>query len=123
MPDAWISISGQAIARPRRNIGDPCWQHKCRNVHVRSSHALRYHLLLGNLDGALVDALNDIVGSLLVDSAADTLAGTENLLGDAGEVLAERLEAHRPRNLDDLIKRDVAVVGNVLNLLAVARGL
>lgn len=80
-------------------------------------------LLLRDLDVTLVDSLNDIVRGLLVDSAANALAGTKDLLDGAGEVATERLEAHGPRNLDDLIQRDIATVLNVLDLLAVTRRL
>ena len=60
---------------------------------------------------------------LLLDGAANTLARTKNLLDRAGKSAAERLEAHRPRNVNDLVESDVAAVHNVLGLLAVTRGL
>lgn len=63
------------------------------------------------------------MGGLLLDRAANALASAEDLLHGARESAAERLEAHRPRNVNDLVERDVAAVHNVLGLLAVTRGL
>lgn len=80
-------------------------------------------LLVVDLDLAGVDALNDGVGVLAVDGAADGLGGAEDLLDGAGERLGERLEAHLAGDLDDLLEGDVATVLDVLLLLAVARGL
>lgn len=60
---------------------------------------------------------------LLLDGAANTLAGTEDLLDGARKSATERLVAHRPRDVDNLVKRDVAAVNDVLGLLTVTRGL
>lgn len=80
-------------------------------------------LLIGDLDLAFVDGLNHIVRVLLVDGAANALASTKDLLNSRRKVLAERLVAHGPGNLNDLVERNVAAVLNVLDLLAVTRGL
>ena len=80
-------------------------------------------LLVVDLDLAGVDALNDSMRVLAVNSAANRLSRAEDLLYGAGEVLGKRLEAHLAGNLDDLVQRDVAAVLDVLLLLAVARGL
>ena len=80
----------------------------------------REHLLVVNLDLASVDALDDSVGVLAVDGAADGLGGTKDLLDGTGKALGERLEAHLAGNLDNLVERDVATVLDVLLLLAVS---
>lgn len=59
----------------------------------------------------------------LVHLATNTLASTENLLHRAGESATERLVAHRPRDLDNLVNRNVAAVRDILRLLAVTQGL
>lgn len=76
-----------------------------------------------HLDLSLVDAVNDVVRRLAVNGAADTLSGTKDLLDSGGKVLAERLESHGAGNVDDVVKRDVASVADVLLLLAVTRRL
>ncbi|KAI3477912.1 hypothetical protein L1887_60219 [Cichorium endivia] len=81
------------------------------------------NLLVVDLDLAGVDALDDGVGVLAIDGAADGLGGAEDLLDGAGERLGERLEAHLAGDLYDLLEGDVATVLDVLLLLAVARGL
>lgn len=80
-------------------------------------------LLVVNLDLAGVDALDDGVRVLAVDSAADRLGSAEDLLDGTREALGKRLEAHLAGNLDNLVERDVATVLDVLLLLAVTRGL
>ena len=56
---------------------------------------------------------------LTVDGAADGLRGAEDLLHDAGEVPRVGARPHDARRVDDVVHRDVAVVPDVLHLLAV----
>lgn len=60
---------------------------------------------------------------LAVDGAADALGSSENLLDGTGQGLGERFRSHLAGNIDDLVKRDVARVFDVLLLLPVARRL
>jgi hypothetical protein len=60
---------------------------------------------------------------LSVDSASDRLAGPEDLLDGAGQVLGEGLVTHSACNVDDLVEADVPAVLDVLLLLAITRGL
>ena len=60
---------------------------------------------------------------LTVDGAADGLRGAEDLLHDAREVARVGAGPHDARRVDDVVHRDVAVVLDVLHLLAVARRL
>ena len=55
------------------------------------SDTARARLLLGNLDGSIVDALDNVVGVLAVNGASDRLGRAEDLLDGAGERLGERL--------------------------------
>lgn len=80
-------------------------------------------LLFGNVNLTLVDLVDDVVCRLSVDSASDRLAGSQDLLDRAAELLCQRLVPHSAGNLDDLIHGDVSVVLTVLLLLAVADGL
>jgi hypothetical protein len=82
-----------------------------------------YSLLVRDRDLARVDALDDVVRRAAVDGAADGLRGAQDLLAPGRERLRERLGAHRPRDLDDLVERHVPAVLDVLLLLAVARRL
>jgi len=80
-------------------------------------------LLVGDLDLAVVDAGLDVAGRLSVDGAADGVAGAEDLLDGAGEDAGHGALAHGAGDLDDLVEGEVAVVDDVLLLLAVADGL
>jgi hypothetical protein len=54
-------------------------------------HGSTQCLLLGNLDGSIVDTLDDVVGVLAVDGATNRLGRAEDLLDGTGERLGERL--------------------------------
>lgn len=60
---------------------------------------------------------------LAINLAPDTECSAEDLLDGALELLGERLVAHGPGNIDDVVERHGLVVLDVLLLLAVARGL
>ena len=76
-------------------------------------------LLFGDLDLALVDLIDDVVGRLAVDGASDGLSGTEDLLDGTFQLARHRAVTHDAGDVDDLIERNVAAVLNVLDLLAV----
>ena len=58
-------------------------------------------------------------GFITVDGASDGLGGSEDLLHDAGEVLGHGPGPHDAGRADDVIEGDVAVVLDVLHLLAI----
>ena len=60
---------------------------------------------------------------LTVDGAPDGLGGAEDLLHDPGEVPGHGPGPHDARRRDDVVHGDVARVLDVLDLLAVPRGL
>lgn len=72
---------------------------------------------------ASTDGVADSPGALAVNLAANGESGTKDLLHDSLQGLGERLEAHGPGNIDDLVQGHALVVLDVLLLLAVARGL
>jgi hypothetical protein len=80
-------------------------------------------LLVGDVNLAVVDGLGDNTRGLAINLATHTVGSAQNLLDNTLEVLGERLEAHGPGNLDDLVHADRLVVLDVLLLLAVTRGL
>lgn len=84
---------------------------------------VRSNLLLGDVDVAAVNGLNDRLGRLAINLAANTVGGSENLLDGTREVLGERLVSHGAGDLNDLVEGDRLVVLDVLLLLAVAWGL
>jgi hypothetical protein len=61
--------------------------------------------------------------ALAIHLATNAESSAQNLLDATLEVLGEGLEAHRPRNLNHLVESDRAAVLDVLDLLAVTRGL
>jgi len=65
-------------------------------MHILQS---RVNLLLGNLDLAIIDSLDDVVRWLAVDGATDRLACTEDLLDTTSEVLGERFVGEFTGNL------------------------
>jgi hypothetical protein len=75
------------------------------------------------VDLARIDLLLDDLGALSVNLAADGEGSAEDLLDGALQGLGERLVAHGPSNVDDLIKRNRLAVLDVLLLLAVTWGL
>lgn len=72
---------------------------------------------------AVLDGLQDSLGGLSIDLAANTLSSSQHLPDGSLQLLGERLEAHGAGNLNDLIEADGLVVLDVLLLLAVTRGL
>jgi len=58
-----------------------------------------------------------------IDGAANTLGSSQDLLDVAGKGLGEGFWTHLAGNFDDLVKRDVARVLDVLLLLPIAWGL
>lgn len=82
--------------------------------------------LLGRLlngDRSILDGSDHVSGGLVVNSATDSGAGTEDLQNSSGESLGERTGAHDLGNSDNVVEGDVSVVLNVLLLLAVTVGL
>ena len=80
-------------------------------------------LLIWHFNLFVVDLVDDIVRGLAIDCATHALRSTENLLHSTLQVLRQRLETHRSRNLNNLIERNVASMFDVLLLFAVTRGL
>lgn len=72
-----------------------------------------------------VDLSRDVLGALLIDSAADGDAGTEDLLDRAGEVDGHRLLglSHGLGNGDNLLELEITVVSHILGLLSISAGL
>ena len=81
------------------------------------------HLLLGDLDLAVVDVVRDGLGAAAIDLAAGGESSSEDLENGTLEGLGHRLEAHGAGNGDDLVKRNGLGVLDVLLLLAVPGGL
>ena len=81
------------------------------------------HLLLGDLDLAVVDIIRDSLGAAAIDLAAGGESSSEDLKDGTLEGLGHRLEAHRAGNGDDLVERNRLGVLDVLLLLAVPGGL
>ena len=68
---------------------------------------------------SLIDLVNDIMGRLAVNSAADRLGGPQDLLADSAEVPGHGPGPHHTGGLVDVVHGDVAAVFDVLNLLPV----
>ena len=81
------------------------------------------HLVLGDLVVTAVDEALDGAGSHAVDSAANRLAGAEDLLAGASEGGSHGAGTHDAGNADEVVLGDVAVVLDVLLLLLVTDGL
>lgn len=72
---------------------------------------------------AVVNCLNNNLGRLAVDLAANTVGSAKDLLHGSFEFLGERLITHGPGNFDDLIEGHRLVVFDVLFLLSITGGL
>lgn len=81
------------------------------------------HLVFWNINLTSVNGLNNVVRVLELDTAADRLGSTQDLLSDGGQSLTERLLSHLSGDLEDLVKRNVTTVLDVLVLLSVSRRL
>jgi hypothetical protein len=68
-------------------------------VHPSSLFVRAIRLFLGNLDGSIVDTLDDLVGVLAVNGASDRLGRAEDLLDGTGEGLGERVVGELSGNL------------------------
>merc|ERR1711869_9007 len=80
-------------------------------------------LLLGALVLTGVDGLSAVLGILAVDGAAEATAGAEHLKDGPLELLGVGAGTHGAGHTVHIIPGDVAIVGDVLHLLAVPRGL
>ena len=69
--------------------------------------------------GSVIDLVNDVVGSLAVNSAADRLGCPQDLLDDPTELPSHGPGSHHTGSLVDVIDGDVATVLDVLHLLPV----
>ena len=69
--------------------------------------------------GSVIDLVNDVVGSLPVNSAANRLGSPEDLLNDSAELPGHGPGSHHTGGLVDVIHGDVAAVLDVLHLLPV----
>uniref|UniRef100_A0A2P2KFV1 60S ribosomal protein L12-like n=1 Tax=Rhizophora mucronata TaxID=61149 RepID=A0A2P2KFV1_RHIMU len=76
-----------------------------------------------NFNLTISDLLLQVLGILVVNGAPNGHARAEDLLNGPTQVLGHGPGPHDLGDLDDVIKGDVAVVPNVLGLLAVALGL
>ena len=77
----------------------------------------------GALNRPVIDSIDDVMGILSIDSAADGLGGAEDLLDAAGELAGHGPGPHGAGSLVDVIHGDVAAVLDVLDLLPVPGGL
>jgi hypothetical protein len=68
-------------------------------VPIHPCHIPAIRLFLGNLDGSIVDTLDDLVGVLAVNGASDRLGRAEDLLDGTGEGLGERVVGKLSGNL------------------------
>ena len=75
------------------------------------------------LNLAALDVVRDVLRTSAIYLAANTESRTQNLLHRSLQLLGERLEPHRPGNLDDVVERHALVVLDVLLLFPVAGGL
>ena len=71
-----------------------------------------FDLIIGNL-------LHDVHGWLIVNSATDSEASSQDLLNGTLELPGLTLETHLTSNIEDGIHRDITTVGDVLDLLAI----
>jgi len=71
----------------------------------------------------VVDLIDDVMRSHAVNSASDGLGGSQDFLHDSGQLLGLGPGPHDASGADDVVHGDVAVVLDVLDLLAVTWGL
>ena len=107
----------RTAARLKRRTASPAQRGTSAEAPKAATRLRSACLLLGDLDLAVVDGGKDVARVLAVDGAAHRVGRAEDLLHRSGELLGERLEAHRARDVDDLLHRDVARVLDVLGAL------
>ena len=73
--------------------------------------------------GAVIDSINDIMGSLTIHSATHGLGCAEDLLADPTEVPGHGSGSHDAGSLVDVVHGDVPIVLHILDLLPVPGGL
>ena len=84
------------------------WSLHITHIH-RQEHCWK-PLLGGDLKGSVADEVNDIVGGLSVDGAANRLGSPEDLLNGSLKLLRHRPGAHDAGNFVDLLNGDVSIV-------------
>eukprot|EP00621_Florenciella_sp_RCC1693_P003698 CAMPEP_0182524758 /NCGR_PEP_ID=MMETSP1323-20130603/2010_1 /TAXON_ID=236787 /ORGANISM="Florenciella parvula, Strain RCC1693" /LENGTH=204 /DNA_ID=CAMNT_0024733377 /DNA_START=465 /DNA_END=1081 /DNA_ORIENTATION=- len=90
---------------------------------LRLSKKKSADLVLRDDDVSIVDHLESVSRGLAVDGAAERAGGAKDLLDGALKLARHRALAHLARDVDHLIEGDVAIVLDVLDLLAVAHRL
>jgi len=74
------------------------------------------------LNFSTINVIVDFLGTPAINSTSNTECSPQNLLDTAFKTLTQTLKLHRPRNLNDLIKRNIPTVLDVLLLLTITRG-
>merc|ERR550514_1748407 len=92
-------------------------------LYALSSLGIAIRSVLGDLEGAVVDADRKIRWVLAIHGAANGPASPQDLFHRAAELLRLALRPHLPANVPELVLGEVPVVLDVLHLLAVAQRL
>jgi hypothetical protein len=80
-------------------------------------------LRIRDLDFSISDSLLDVSGRFSVNGASNRVAGSQDFLDGSRKLAGHGALTHFLGNVDDLIKGQVSIVLDVLDLLAVTNGL
>lgn len=74
-------------------------------------------------DFTALNIITDVFWASSINSTSNAKSGSENLLDNALERLAQTLKSHLSSNFNDLVKRDISAVLDIFFLLAISRRL
>lgn len=84
---------------------------------------LQASLLVGRVNLAVIDLLNNVVRIAAVDGATNALSGAEHFLDGTGQLAGLTPATNRTRDGEDVVEGNIARVLDVLNLLTITRRL
>merc|ERR1712216_1120908 len=93
------------------------------NLYSMACESFALHLLVRADVLAVLDGLSAVLGVLTIDGVADATASSQNLEDGALELLGVGAATHGASNSVHIVPGNVAIVGDVLHLLAVPRRL
>lgn len=92
-----------------------------RTAHLNQNSISPCCLFRGALDRSAVDVVDDVVRGTAIDGASNAVGSSEHFLARSGQLAGHRARSHHPSDANHFVEGDVAVVLDVLDLLAVPR--
>lgn len=80
------------------------------------------YLFISNFDLSIIDLLNDIRRMFTIDGAANRVSSTQHFLNGTSHRFSHGSVSHSFGGVQNIVKRDITIVFDVLDLLSVSDG-